>query len=206
MKYFAPLNRAFVVLLLLAPLTLSQCGPATTNAQMAPAGEQIAAAVQAAPAEMRDGARVLGFDADGAWTELRAGSNDMVCLADDPNRVGWSVACYHASLDPFMAMGRELRAEGVSSGEITSRRFEAADAGELSMPETPAALYVLTGDAFDAATGEVTNPFLRYVLYTPYATPESTGLATSPSGPLQPWLMFPGTAGAHVMITPPRGE
>ncbi|NNE68902.1 MAG: hypothetical protein HKN29_00910 [Rhodothermales bacterium] len=173
---------------------------------MAPAGEQIASAVQAAPSDMRDGARVLGFDADGKWTELRAGTNQMVCLADNPNREGWSVACYHASLDPYMAMGRELRAQGLGAGEITTRRFEAADAGELSMPEAPAALYVMSGDGFDPAAGEVENGFTRYVLYTPYATAESTGLATAPSGALQPWLMFPGTAGAHVMITPPQGN
>ena len=32
---------------------------------------------------------------------------------------------------------------------------------------------------------EVTDPYLRWVVYTPYATPESTGLSTTP-GPA-PW-------------------
>jgi hypothetical protein len=192
--------------LLALPFVLVQCQPATTQAQMAPAGEQIAAAVQAAPADLRDGARVLGFDADGAWVELRSGSNDLVCLADNPGQEGWNVACYHSSLDPFMAMGRDLRAQGMDSGDIRTRRNEAADSGELAMPERPAALYVMTGDGFDSATGEAQKGFVRYVLYTPYATTETTGLASAPSGPLQPWLMFPGTAGAHVMITPPQED
>ena len=56
---------------------------------------------------------------------------------------------------------------------------------------------------FDAETGTIENPFLRWVFYTPWATPESTGLPTAPTGPGAPWLMFPGTAGAHIMITPP---
>jgi hypothetical protein len=102
-----------------------------------------------------------------------------------------------------MAMGRSLRAQGVTdSEEIRSRRFEAADAGELSMPEKQASLYVMTADSFDPATGQVENGYVRYVLYTPYATAESSGLPTTPNGSVQPWLMFPGTAGAHVMITP----
>ena len=45
--------------------------------------------------------------------------------------------------------------------------------------------------------------FVRWVIYVPFATGESTGLPTQPSGNA-PWLMFPGTAGAHIMITPPR--
>ena len=77
------------------------------------------------------------------------------------------------------------------------------DAGTLAMPEKPATLYVMTGDGFDAASGTVTNGFLRWVVYTPWATTEETGLPAAPTGPGAPWLMFPGTAGAHIMITPP---
>ncbi|MEZ5313621.1 MAG: hypothetical protein R2862_08210 [Thermoanaerobaculia bacterium] len=47
------------------------------------------------------------------------------------------------------------------------------------MPKVPATLYVLTGKGFDAATGTVSEPYLRYVVYTPWATAESTGLPTS---------------------------
>jgi hypothetical protein len=130
----------------------------------------------------------------------------LICLADDPSREGWSTACYHTSLEPFMARGRALRAEGITDGsELLRRRWAEADAGTLAMPDEPATLYVLTGDGFDAASGEVANGYTRYVLYTPWATPESTGLSAQPGGPGAPWLMFPGTAGAHIMISPPRG-
>ena len=202
------LSRAIrpVVPVILAGMAL-QCSPDASGARVADPESQIAAAVQAAPAEYRDGAAVLGHSTDGALVTIREGSNDLICLADDPDREGWSVACYHASLEPFMAMGRELRAEGVTDGgELAQRRWDAADAGTLAMPESPAMLYVLTGDDFDAATGEVTNPYLRWVIYTPWATAESTGLATRPEFPGQPWLMFPGTAGAHIMVSPPQTE
>lgn len=189
---------AFCLLALLVTL------PSAARAQTPSAEHQIAEAVQAAPPQDRADATVFGFGADGSMTTLRRGSNALICLADDPSRDGWSVACYHESLDPFMARGRELRAQGVTdSGELAQRRWAEADAGTLAMPEKPATLYVMTGDGFDAATGSVANGFLRWVVYTPWATPEDTGLPTAPTGPGAPWLMFPGTAGAHIMITPP---
>ena len=178
--------------------------PVLVSGQTASPQSQILQAVQAAPPQDREGATVLGFSADGALTTLREGSGELVCLADDPHREGWSVACYHASLDPFMARGRELRTQGVTdSGELAQRRWAEADAGTLSMPEEPATLYVMTGDAWDESAGAAVNSFLRWVIYTPWATVEETGLPPAPTGPGAPWLMFPGTAGAHIMITPP---
>jgi hypothetical protein len=185
-------------------LALALLTPAPAWAQTPTPAHQIAEAVQAAPSNQASGAKVLGFRADGSVTTLREGSNELVCLADDPKNQGWSVACYHESLEPFMARGRELRAQGVTdSGELATRRWAEADAGSLAMPAKPATLYVMTGDRFDAASGTVVNSFLRWVIYSPWATAEETGLPLAPTGPGGPWLMFPGTAGAHIMITPP---
>src|SRR5579872_5695089 len=68
-----------------------------------PAPAQIAAAVLAAPADLRDGAAVLGFDEKGARVWLREGKNDMICLAPDPAKTSFEVDCYHKDLEPFMA-------------------------------------------------------------------------------------------------------
>jgi hypothetical protein len=130
----------------------------------------------------------------------------MVCLADRPGDEGWSVACYHESLEPFMRRGRELEAAGVQGEERTKRRYDEIAAGTLAMPRSPATLYVLHGKGWDAAAGKVIEPYLRYVVYTPYATQATTGLPTEPPGPGGPWIMFPGTPAAHIMITPPRPE
>ena len=185
---------------------------ATANADnvpppLPPAAEQIAAALLAAPEDRRPGAEVLGYVASDGRVEvqvLRKGTNDLVCLADKPGDENWSVACYHNSLEPFMRRGRELEAAGVTGDERMKRRWAEADAGTLAMPKTPATLYVLSGKSFDAASGKAIEPYLRYVVYTPYATQATTGLPLSPPGPGGPWLMFPGTAGAHIMITPPK--
>src|SRR5438552_817481 len=70
--------------------------------------DQIAAAVLAAPKDRRSDATVLGYNAKGEVVTLRKGTNDLVCLADDPADKTFSVACYHKDLEPFMARGREL--------------------------------------------------------------------------------------------------
>ena len=149
---------------------------------------------------------MLGYGTDGKIAVLREGTNDLVCLADTPGDTRFSVACYHQSLEPFMRRGRELQAEGVSGEDRMKRRWEEADAGKLAMPKSPATLYVLTGSRYDSAGGTIVDPYLRYVVYTPWATAESTGLPLDPPGPGGPWLMFPGTAGAHIMITPPKPD
>lgn len=189
----------------IAALALGCVAAVLPAAEPADAEAQLASALLAAPEDRRDGARVLGWTADSQVVELRAGSNDLVCLSARPGEAQWSVACYHESLEPFMARGRELLAQGIEGQErIDIREREIAE-GKLAMPREPRTLYVLHGSGFDAATGEVNDAYLRWVIYTPYATPESTGLTTRPV-PGAPWLMFPGTAGAHVMINPPRPD
>jgi hypothetical protein len=89
---------------------------------------------------------------------------------------------------------------GATPNEI---RFKEVGDGKLSMPREPRTLYVLTGTRFDSASGKVEDSYLRWVIYVPFATPESTGLSTKASESA-PWLMSPGTAGAHIMINPPK--
>lgn len=172
-------------------------------AAVPPPEQQIAAAVQAAPEERRAGAAVLGYDASGALTTLRPGTNDLVCLADDPADPAFSVACYHKDLEPFMARGRELVRQGIKGKEREEMRWKEIESGKIAMPREPRTLHVLTGGGFDPATGVVADAYLRWVIYTPFATPETTGLPIRPV-PGGPWLMFPGTPTAHIMVSPPR--
>ncbi len=171
-------------------------------------GLQIAGALSAAPEDRREGAAVLGYSPAGELVTLREGTNEIVCLADRPGDDRFHVACYHRSLEPYMQRGRELRAEGVESADSFRIRHEEADAGKLEMPEAPAALYNLGGppSIFDPATGAVTGGSWVWVVYTPWATEESTGLPTTPLAPGAPWIMRPGTASSHIMIVPPREE
>lgn len=176
---------------------------AAPAADVPPADEQIAAAILAAPDDRRDGAAVLGYDRNGNLATLREGTNDLICLAAAPGVARYSVACYHKDLEPFMARGRELSAAGVTGNERAQRRLAEVDEGTLEMPREPRTLYVLAGSGFDPESGAIEDPYLRWVIYIPYATPESTGLSTKGTEGA-PWLMGAGTAGAHIMINPPR--
>ncbi len=170
----------------------------TTSAE-----EQIASATLAAPEERRAGAAVLGYDAQGKLVTLRKGSNDLICLADKPGDTRFSVACYHKDLEPYMARGRELEAKGITGNDRNEKyRWKEVKEGTLQMPKEPRMMYVLTGKGYDAASKTVANASLRWVLYWPFATGETTGLSTKPKKG-EPWLMDAGTAGAHIMISPP---
>ena len=166
---------------------------------------QIAGAVLAAPEDQRAGAKVLGWDGGAKVVTLREGSNELICLADNPKIDGFNVACYHKDLDPFMARGRELTAQGITDDKTRDgTRFKEIDEKKLSIPKD-GFLTVMTGKSFDAATGQVAEAYTRWVVYVPYATAATTGLPTKPA-PGVPWLMDPGTAGAHIMISPPRPQ
>lgn len=166
---------------------------------------QIAAAVSPLPLALRENATVLGYKPDGKLVTLRKGSNDMVCLADDPAQKMYHVACYHTSLEPFMARGRELHARKLSHEVIDSLRLADIKAHRWSMPAKPAALYqyFASRDSIDEATGAVNGASYLYVVYVPYATPASTGISANPveGGP---WLMYPGKPWAHIMVQPQK--
>ena len=166
---------------------------------------QIKIAVLAAPEDKRAGAMVYGYDAKGEFIILRKGTNELVCIADNPKQEGLSVSCYHKDLEPFMARGRELKAAGKTFQEIFDIREAEAKSGKLVMPMQASNLqvYSATADAYNATTGEVTKGKFRYVVYIPWATAASTGLPTKPEVPGMPWIMDPGTHRAHIMIDPP---
>lgn len=191
------------VMALAAMLTLA---PSAASAQhpwsSLPTEVQIRVAVQAGPKELRDDATVQGYDANGEFVTLRHGSNALICMAPNPAAQSLEVSCHSAGLERFFARGRELTAQGVTGQARVMARWEEYDRGQLPIP-TGSTNYILTGSGLDAATGVVSDAYLRWTIYTPGATVESTGMSDQPS-PGGPWLMFPGTAGAHIMITPPR--
>lgn len=200
---FAVALVALVALLLpvLAQAQATAAAPATAPTVIPPAAEQIAAAVLPLSAELRDGATVMGYKTKDKLEVLREGKNGMICLALYVTRPDFHVACYHKGLEPFMARGRELRAQGVTALEkVDSARFAEIKSGQLKMP-AQGALFSMTGkkEQYDAKTNKVTGIAPLGVVYVPFATPESIGITATPamSGP---FLMFPGTPKAHIMI------
>lgn len=189
----------FVTVQGVATLALAQT-PAIPSPEV-----QIKTAVLAAPADKRDGATVYGYSPKNDFVILRKGTNELICLTDDPAQKGLSVSCYHRDLNPFMERGRVLKKDGKKPGEILTVREQEVKDKKLAMPSHPSTLFAYSAkdEDYDTTTGEVKNGYLRYVVYIPYATAESTGLPLKPEAPGMPWIMDPGTHRAHIMINPP---
>ncbi|HEX8278372.1 MAG TPA: hypothetical protein VF540_06735 [Segetibacter sp.] len=193
--------KKLLLILVLVQIALSGC----TQSKVPSKEMQIKLAVLSAPEDKRDGATVYGYSPDKEFILLRQGTNELICLADDPNQPGLSVACYHKDLEPFMKRGRDLRKQGITNEEIFETRENEVKAGKLKMPKQPATLFAYSAskEDYNEQTGDVKKGYLRSVIYIPYATAESTGLPLKPDAPGLPWIMNPGTHGAHIMINPP---
>jgi hypothetical protein len=172
------------------------------SVQVLPPAQQIALAVLPAPPGLREASTVLGYRPDGQLVRLRVGDNGIICLADDPREPRFHSACYHQSLEPFMARGREIRRiHGPNKRELTdSLRLADIRAGRIRMPAN-AVLYQIfaADDSVDVATATIKSPSYLDVVYMPGATVKSTGLTTDALRGT-PWLMYPGKPWAHIMI------
>jgi hypothetical protein len=193
------MNRTVPAVLVLVLMPALRTAPVA--AQDRPEAWQIAAAVLPLPDSMRNGAAVLGYRG-GKLVELRAGRNEMICLSDDPAGKGFHASCYHRSLEPFMARGRSLRAEGITRREqVDSVRLAEVKSGRIVMPSAAVLSSVFAeSDSFDPAAGPAPGQRALDVIYLPYATQETTGIPEIPATD-RPWLMFAGLPWAHVMVT-----
>jgi len=164
----------------------------------------IASALMAAPEESRVGCKVIGYNMMGEFVTLKEGNNEFIVLADNPNKKGFSAACYHKDLDPFMARGRELKAQGKTREEIFDIRGAEIKSGKLVMGNPGSTLHIYYGpnQMYDPETSIVDGAKYRYVVYLPFATSESTGLPEQPFKNNHPWIMDAGTHRAHIMISP----
>lgn len=190
------------VVLMAFSLTTSACAQSSADSHA------ITQALSAAPEDLAEGATVYGYNEDGTYRVIREGSNSLFCVSDDPNRDGFEAICFHRDLEPYLSRGRELRAGGMSGRETVNKRGEEIAAGTLSFVSAQSTLYIRYGDEarYDEASGEVLDSRLRYVIYIPDATSESSGLPESPMAPGAPWIMDPGSWRAHIMIVPPPPE
>ena len=172
--------------------------------EIMPKDIQIKTALLPAPDDKKEGAMVYGYNEDGEVVVLKEGTNDLVCLADNPYNDGISVSCYFKALDPFMKRGRDLKKDGKQTKEVREIRAKEVAEGTLKMPEAPSMMYIFYGTeaTYDKTTGALGDGQFRYVIYTPFATAESTGLPTTPHAKGMPWIMDPGTHRAHIMVGP----
>ncbi len=152
--------------------------------------QQIREALMPLPEDLRAGATVIGYQAEGEEIVIRRGSTDFTCTADSP-AAGFFVSCFPNIIADYRARVSELLAAGTSEDELRDIVDAEIKSGKLHLPDR-AVSYAIRG-------AELQNALPLMVIYLPGATAESTGLSTVPNH-YRPWLMFAGTSAAHVMI------
>jgi hypothetical protein len=154
-------------------------------------------AVVELPADLRDGATVVTYDATtGARRVLRQGTNFIECQPKDP--ADGFTRCYNKVQGPRRDLQAKLHAQGKSDEEVTAAVAAATAAGTI--PARPQGM--MSYRRYD----EPDRIQDLWVMSVPNATTETIGVSTSPQrdsslrGQGLPWLMLAGTSGAHVMI------
>ncbi|HUP53760.1 MAG TPA: hypothetical protein VM198_14865 [Longimicrobiales bacterium] len=159
-------------------------GRAQSNAEL------INQAVLPLPEALRDGARVIDYQARGQPTVLREGTNEMSCRLFSYLPL-FVAQCHHRELTAMFDRYFELLGQGTSSDDAAGILDDEIEAGQLTV-NNGGSEYLLTGANPESAELVVT-------VTIPGATGASTGLPTEESGD-QPWLMWAGTQVAHIMI------
>jgi len=168
--------------------------PAAISAQDAMSAADLERAVLPLPPAQRAGATVMARDGEDVRI-VRRGDGEFICIADTPGDDRFQAVCYHESLEPYMARGREQRKRGMTAMESIEARSEEIAKGTLEMPPHATLHQVLAGADWD---GDLSTAQRLTVIYVPFATAEDVGLpAGSESGP---WLMHEGKGNAHIMI------
>jgi hypothetical protein len=181
---------------MLAASAIVLSGPLMAAGQPPPSAErQIAEAVQILPDDLRAGATVVTYDAGGARKVLRQGTNFIEC---QPRMADGFSRCYSKALAPRRDLEAKLRAEKKSDEEINKAVAAAVQAGTLP-PSSKGMMSYRDYDKRDRIQH-------LWVMSLPNATPESVGVSTASQrdaaleGKGLPWMMLPGTPGAHIMI------
>jgi len=158
--------------------------------------EKIAQAVLPLPEDLRAGATVVTYDpATGERKALRQGTNFVECQPKGDDGFTW---CYNKSGAPRRDLQAKLKAQKKSDKEIQDAIAAATKDGTIKPPTWGTMSYRLSNDE-----GRIK---LLWVMSVPNATPEQVGVSTvsqrdaALKGQGKPWLMLPGTPGAHIMI------
>jgi hypothetical protein len=176
-------------IVLAAPLAVA-AQPAASNDAL------VAEAVKILPPDLRAGATVVTYDAaTGARNVLRQGTNFIEC---QPRMADGFTRCYNKSMAPRRDLEAKLRAQKKTDEEISKAVAEAVKSGALPQPTKGMMSY----RGYDKRD-RIQN---LWVMSLPNATPEAVGVSTvsqrdaALEGKGLPWMMLPGTPGAHIMI------
>src|SRR5499426_4441219 len=176
------------ILLVLGVLTLAASPFAQSN------DEAIEKALSPAPRQMKEGATVIKWKADGTYYTLKKGTNKMVCYdrSGEPGYQPFAVQC--TSLANLDRVAQNRKFEAIADRPARQAAIDAAEKdGTRVKPEFGSVWLTMNAPDKEHATRVHTT------VAVPGATAQSMGL---PDNNKQggTWIMNAGTSTAHLMI------
>jgi hypothetical protein len=158
----------------------------------APAAD-IERALLAAPRNMRDGAMVIKWKADGSYDTLRPGTNRLVCYdqSGDPGEAPFAIQCTSAGNLDRVKQNKEIERKEADRKVREGLFAELETAGKRVKPEFGSVFYSMNGKDQESARLHVT-------IAVPGATTATLGLPDNPKMG-GAWIMNAGTSTAHIM-------
>jgi hypothetical protein len=184
-------NRRLAYPLLLAcSLTATAAGPARADAPTADHSQELALALEAAPASVTAKAGVWVHDKTG-YVQARASQNGFVCVVDHRIPTAVEPQCMDAegvkTFLPKFQLVAALRAKGTAEPEIRKAVAAAFQAGTLKAPARPGVIYMMSPHnvvTIDEVKG-IAVPFPGHLMfYAPNLTSSDLGSDGTPSSPL----------------------
>jgi hypothetical protein len=154
--------------------------------------DAITTALQALPANLRDGAMVIKWKSDFTYDTVRKGSNGLVCYdrTGFPEQQPISIEC--TSTGNLDREAQNLKAESLGDKAKTQAMLDSMEKdGTRVKPEYGSVWYHFMGADKDHARMHMT-------IALPGATTQSTGLSDKRTQ-TGVWLMNAGTTTAHLM-------
>jgi hypothetical protein len=168
-----------------------QGAPQTGSAPQDPAIEK---ALMPAPRQMKEGATVVKFKADGTYDTLKKGTNRLVCYdrSGEPGQQPFSVQCTSIANLDRVAQNRKF--EAIADKTARQAAIDAAEKdGTRAKPEFGSVWLTMNAPDKEHATRVHTT------VAVPGATAQSMGLPdNNKQGGI--WIMSAGTSTAHLMI------
>ncbi|HJU41982.1 MAG TPA: hypothetical protein VJ691_04175 [Vicinamibacterales bacterium] len=158
----------------------------------APAAD-IERALLAAPRNMRDGAMVIKWKADGTYDTLRPGTNRLVCYdqSGDPGEQPFAIQCTSVGNLDRVKQNKEYERKEADRKVREGLLAELEKSGTRIKPEFGSVFYSFNGKDQESARLHVT-------IAVPGATTASLGLPDNPKMG-GAWIMNAGTSTAHIM-------
>ena len=155
--------------------------------------ETIDRALAAAPRNMKEGATVIKWKADGTYDTLKKGTNRLACYdrSGEPGQQPFAVQC--TSLGNLERVKQNRKFEAITDKAARQAALDAAEKdGTRVKPEYGSIFYNFMGTSEDKARRHTT-------VAVPGATSAATGLPDKRDAG-GAWIMNPGTSTAHIML------